>query len=268
MDEKTFTDEQVTAACNLHIDNLRRLITWGAVRPVQGGGGRGRVRLWDFRQAMRIAVTAEFFEAGFSLQMAHTLTYCLPFDDLLHIYDPKFLVENVDQQSPKDAYLRAMMNEEATNYWPPGDAVGGEIWIINRRFVYADLLGDTGHPFGIIDPERNRFYPMVNPTKFYWGVVTQGRGKRAWAKPAIQKIDRQSLLLDDAYFSSRTRGRIKGLSKLPILQTLPLRGEQIDVPEERYYRSLLKINMNVGLVGAFRGLLGFPVSNPLAGEDE
>src|SRR5216684_6744624 len=88
MSEAVFTDEQVTNACNLHIDNLRRLITWGAVCPVQSGGGRGRVRQWTARQALRISVTAQFVEAGFSLQMSHTITYCLPLDDLLYAYDP------------------------------------------------------------------------------------------------------------------------------------------------------------------------------------
>ena len=41
----TFTGDAVTAACGLHRDNLRRLITWRAVIPVQAGAGRGRVRL-------------------------------------------------------------------------------------------------------------------------------------------------------------------------------------------------------------------------------
>ena len=68
-----FTDEQVTEACNLHVDNLRKLITWGAVIPAQAGGGRGRVRLWTMGHVRRISITASIQNAGFSLRLAHTI---------------------------------------------------------------------------------------------------------------------------------------------------------------------------------------------------
>src|SRR5215469_2003711 len=137
MRDKKFTDEEVTAASNLHIDNLRRLITWGAVTPAQAGGGRGRVRLWTLSQAMRIAVTAEFVEAGFSLQMAHTLTYCLPFDDMLRLYDPEFLKKHFDvAHSPN---LRAMVSPDETDYWPDKTLMGSALFVVNRRLVYGDL---------------------------------------------------------------------------------------------------------------------------------
>src|SRR5262249_55086916 len=86
-----YTDAQVLDATGLPIDSLRRLITWGAVRPAQAGGGRGRVRLGTTRQALRITATAQFTAAGFSLQMAHTLTYCVPLDGLMGIFDPEEL---------------------------------------------------------------------------------------------------------------------------------------------------------------------------------
>ena len=73
MDQQTFTDEQVTEVCKLYLDNLRELITWKAVLPVQRGGGRGRVRLWSLEHVQRIAAIAAIFNSGFSLRIAHTI---------------------------------------------------------------------------------------------------------------------------------------------------------------------------------------------------
>jgi hypothetical protein len=84
----TFTDGQLTAACELHVDNLRQLITWKAAIPYQRGGGRGRVRLWTLDHVYRISMTASIFNAGFSLKMAHTLAYLLPQDDPMYFCNP------------------------------------------------------------------------------------------------------------------------------------------------------------------------------------
>lgn len=254
MDEKTFTDEQVTAACNLHIDNLRRLITWGAVKPVQAGGGRGRVRLWSFRQAMRVAVTAEFFEAGFSLQMAHTLAYCLPLDDMLRLFDPDFIERHIDLDDPKEKHIKRLLSARTSNYWLPRDVVGSEIVILDRRLVYADILGESHELFGLIDPAANRYYPTHDPKRFLWGVLSNTVGSRLKA-PAIAEIDRDSLLLDKMYFEA-------GPAKIRKFCEKIMRGVEtylID-PEDYLYRNLLKINLNVGLVIAFRRLLGLPVT--------
>jgi hypothetical protein len=259
MDDRRITDEQVTTACNLHIDNLRRLITWGAVKPVQSGGGRGRVRLWSLPQAMRIALTAEFFEAGFSLQMAHTLTYCLPFDDMLALYDPKFLSEKVDLNKPENAQLKEMLHRDGKDYWPGPDNVGHVI-VLDRRFVYADILGDTYQLFAIIEPERNRLHPMSDPRVFYFGVVTEGSRKR---KPGFKSVTPSSLLIDQFHFTAGKQRRLR-----QVLELSKNVESQIDDPTDYVYRNCVSLDLGVGLAVAFRKLLGLPAAYPYETERE
>ncbi len=95
VDDRTYTDEQVTSACDFHVDNLRQLITWRAIVPAQKGGGRGRVRLWTMSDVQRISTIASIFNAGFSLKMAHTLSYLIPVSDfIIGIFDPMVLEMN------------------------------------------------------------------------------------------------------------------------------------------------------------------------------
>ncbi|MEI6987176.1 MAG: hypothetical protein WCK65_13705 [Rhodospirillaceae bacterium] len=73
-DEKLFTDAEVTYATGLHVENIRKLINWGAVSPAKGGKGRGNVRLWDELRCSYIARIAAMYNNGFSLRMAHTIS--------------------------------------------------------------------------------------------------------------------------------------------------------------------------------------------------
>lgn len=256
MSEALFTDEQVTNACGLHVDNLRRLITWGAVKPAQAGGGRGRVRLWNFNQAMHVAATAEFFEAGFSLQMAHTLAYSLPLDDMLRLYDPEFIKAHINVNDRREAHIKRLISPRARNYWMPQDAVGTEIIIVDRKLIYADILGDTPTFFGFIVADRNLFYPTWDPLKFYWGMVSEGIGEPL-AAPSISDISRSSLLIDPAYFDE-DKTALQGFIKY---MTKDIESQIID-PNDFLYRNCYQINLNVGLVITFRKLLGLPVHYP------
>jgi hypothetical protein len=259
MDDTLFTDEQLTGACGLHLDNLRRLITWGAVKPVQAGGGRGRVRLWSFQQAMRVAVTAEFFEAGFSLQMAHTLTYCLPLDDMLRLFDPEFIERYADLSAPPERHIKQLVSRRGSSYWLPAGSVGSEIVILDRRLVYADVLGQAPQLFGKIDRAGNRFYPTYDPKRFLSGVLSKAIG-HPLQEAAIAQVGRESLLIDDRYFGADERDLTAYCHKIT-------RGLETQLIGDEYlYRNLLKINLNTGLVIAFRRLLGLPVKYETADE--
>src|SRR5215831_3331166 len=114
-----YTDQQVIAATGMPVDSLRRLITWGAVRPSQSGGGRGRVRLWSTHQALRVCVTSELAAEGYSLRMAHTLAYCLPLTNLMLWFDPEFakvMARHADS-SGKDL-VRMLTQRKQPKYWP------------------------------------------------------------------------------------------------------------------------------------------------------
>jgi hypothetical protein len=266
---ETFTDEQVTRACGLHLDNLRRLITWGAVTPAQSGGGRGRVRKWTARQALRISVTAQFVEVGFSLQMAHTLTYCLPLDDLLYAYDPAVLRTHLKGKRDRGSLrFKAMIERDATDYWPSKQYLGSEVFFVDRWLLYADVLGDSPTLLAIIDQERQRIYPRHNPYEFLYGagmVVDFGLPKVVDAR----KISRKSLLIDDEYLaepfdeppSGKQLDRVVAKELRRFEKKIP-RGvdTQLSSAERLVCRNLIAVNLAVGLTAFVRQLLGLPVN--------
>jgi hypothetical protein len=247
-DEQKFTDEALTKACGLHMDNLRRLITWRAVVPVQAGGGRGRVRLWTLSQALRISVTAQFFDAGFSLRMAHTLTYCLPLDDMLQRYDPA-LLSNV-KTSEED---RELLSPEPYLLQSSRDRIG-HVYVLDRKYVYTDVHGQLPELFGVLSLDENRFYPTYDPSRFLWGLIANMLNRRP-RKIAIREIDRSSLLLGDIYF----RGKQREFNKAHAALFRQIDTQIIDW-DRITFRNCLVIDLSVGLELTFRRLLNLPVS--------
>jgi hypothetical protein len=251
----TCTDEQVTDATGLHVDNLRKLITWGAIKPVQGGGGRGRVRKWTTRQALRIAVTAQFVEAGFSLQMAHTITYCLPLDDLLYVYDPELLEKVIAAKGlvSDQRLLIDLTASEAPEVWPGADHLGSRTLIVDGRYLYTDALGQSPTLWAVIDAERQRVFPEhFSPLQFLPGTgMAHEYGLPRDADAA--KIDRGSLLIDDAYLVRRKRRKELPEGVLPL--GIP---HQVIGLESLICRSLLVINLALGMMMCVRRLRGLP----------
>jgi hypothetical protein len=247
-DDQTFTDDALTAACGLHMDNLRRLITWRAVVPVQAGGGRGRVRLWTLPQALRISVTAQFFDAAFSLQMAHTLTYCLPLDDMLQRYDPTFLKDQAI--SEEDG---ALLSSKTYLIKSSRDRIG-HVFVLDRTYVYADVLGEIPYLSGVLKLEENRFYPTHDPSRFLWGMIAN-RFNRRPTKTGMHDIDESSLLLGDVYFGGKRRDVNKAHEALVGgIDTQIIDWDRIT------FRSCLVIDLSVGLELTFRRLLNLPVT--------
>jgi hypothetical protein len=142
MDDRTFNDEQLTSGCDMHIDNLRQLITWKAVIPYQRGGGRGRIRLWTMTHVHRVSMTASIFNAGFSLRMAHTLAYLIMMDELLCLYDPLNLEMNGGDRSGWFDPNKPRVEPDEDDWY---------LDVVNGRFVYLDIGSD---------PEQVR-QPMV-----------------------------------------------------------------------------------------------------------
>ena len=264
----TFTDAQIEEACGLHVDNLRRLITWRAVRPVQAGGGRGRVRLWSLRQALQIAVTAEFFHAGFSLQMAHTLAYCLPIHGLLDLYEAA--------EDLRDAAgMRHLFDPDKIN---PTAEIGGDVVILNRKYIYTDLFDDNSFH----DDEPTEWYgdcrfcivaviadggtsvmPLLSGVISISNKYYVADGVESMVSGRELDIDRSSLLVDDLDLrvtDNRTND--------PVLERqLNSRFDEVvgNAPrmfrdtEYLNYRSSQEIHLSVGLHIAYRKLIGLPV---------
>jgi len=249
--ENTYTDEQVTAATGLHVDNLRKLITWGAVRPAQAGGGRGRIRKWTTRQALRIAVTAQFVDAGFSLQMAHTLTYCLPLDDLLHVYDPAKMRTVVEQsKADEDRRMLRQLVDPVPPELPHDRYIGSLTVLVDGRYLYSDCLGDIPTLMAIIDADTPKVYPTWgSPSQFQYGAGVTELLKLRPATDA-ESIDQSSLLIDDKYVRPR-KGRKYSTDVIP--QHLPT---QLIAIDHVVCKSLLIINLALGMLQCVRSLQG------------
>lgn len=253
---ESYTDEQVTTATRLHVDNLRKLITWGAVKPLQAGGGRGRVRMWSTRQALRISVTAQFVEAGFSLQMAHTLTYCLPLDDLLYVYDPEVLAlfiakkpELYEEDLLSVLTGRAEIGSRFTERY-----LGSRTLVVDGRYLYSDALGDCPCLMAVIDPVRQRAFPTASPSQFLYGAGMVEDLDLPRVADAVH-IDRSSLLIDDQYFVRRKKWKPLPEAILP----KGIEGQLVGL-DKIVCRTLLVINLALGLATCVRTLRGVPTN--------
>lgn len=235
-----YTDTQVLGATGMPIDSLRRLITWGAVRPAQAGGGRGRVRLWTTGQALRISVTSQLAAAGFSLQMAHTLAYCIPIANLTLLYEPDALLPIMARGSDRTAkdLLKALTQKDQPKVWPaPGLLDSSQILVLDRRFVYTNVFEGDYELMAEIDPERQRVIPLHDPE----------REAESDAESEESTIDKASLLIDRRYLSGK--GNRKQLSG-----HLEIRTKNLDMI---MCRSLLSINLSLGFKLCVRQLQGF-----------
>jgi hypothetical protein len=84
-----FTDADITDCSELSVRAWRELIKTGAVRTVQEGRGRGRVRLCDAVVFKRAAVIAALNQTGLSLAVSGQIANFQPFHTLLFtVCDP------------------------------------------------------------------------------------------------------------------------------------------------------------------------------------
>lgn len=260
----TYTDAQVTMATGLHQDNLRRLITWRAVVPVQSGGGRGRIRLWATRQALRIAVTAQFVEAGYSLQMAHTLTYCLPLDDLLNTFDPDILSGVLAGESGEGldwnrARLKALTSDPDFNDWPGENYMGSQTLIVDQKYLYSDVVDGLAFLHAIIDPVRQRVAPLYSPNDFIYG---SGMTEVYGLQPRVDttSIDPKTLLIDKVFLGKDSERRRKAFDKL---HPPEVPRSIIDIGR-LVCKSLTLVNVAFGMTACIRRLSGLPsLSHPI-----
>ncbi len=182
-------------ACDISMDSLRKLITWKAAVPAQGGGGRGRVRLWKTSQIARICVTSRIANAGFSLRMAHTMAYALPLDDMLSLYDLDLLDSKFHTDEEKDKFTGInLFSSEEIAIFPHFDDYIGHVLVINNKYVYTDALGSYPTLWGVLDWEENKLAIRKQVSKFYWGRVANNWDDHP-KKVGISEIDHNSLLV-------------------------------------------------------------------------
>ena len=251
----TYTDKQIIDATGVPIDSLRRLITWGAVRPEQAGGGRGRIRLWTIRQALRISVTAQFASVGFGLQMAHTLTYCIPLDLLLSYYDPENLAKIINKEGSREAegtlqdsdLLELLTGPDEPTWWPDTGRLFGETIIVDGRYLYSDVYGKRSlRLMAEIDSEHQQVLPRLDLFRRVKGVDRLGRPYRSDAS----EIDKTSLLIDRKYLQNK---------KSPPQKDLPLGIPTQLGSGDLVCRSLLAINLALGFALCIRKLRNLPM---------
>jgi len=86
MDASRYSDAELEVATGLPLLHVRRLITWGAVSPAEGG--KGVVRQWDRHAIRHIACVNALYLSGLSLPIAHTLGMLTPARFSIDIIDP------------------------------------------------------------------------------------------------------------------------------------------------------------------------------------
>ena len=129
--------------------------------------------------------------------------------------------------------------------------MGSEVFIVDRRYVYGDVLGAIGTLFAVIDTDRQRVYPWLNPSRYYGGRVAEPFGLRR--EPDIRKVSRKSLLIDDEFLLDEMENTKFGLH-LP--NGIDVR---ISSTDQLVCRNLYVINFAVGLTEFVRKLLGLPI---------
>ena len=255
MNNHTFTDERLTTACNLHVDNLRQLITWKAVIPYQRGGGRGRVRLWTLDHVYRISMTASIFNAGFSLKMAHTLAYLLPWDDLLYSNRPGW-IDQTAWFDPKKSRV-----EPDNRDW--------FIHVVNGCFLYLDkgldvldLSKNTKHVrkpmyYGKLNREHTVLKSRIDFTHYYAPDDASG-----------DDIDPTFLTLPKWYNDTTPKWERTGTSTPEINPSSlaweyePSLDEELANDAFTRPKSKLSVNLTLGLRIAVRRALNLPLDYP------
>lgn len=120
MQGSNFSDDQICDAVGVSGADLRRLITWKALRPAEGGRGRGRTRGWTLPHLRWIAMVAAFKDAGLTLRMAHTATFALALD-----LDPTL--------SRYDLGAQGLSEETLAKIQP---VLNPKVHIINNKYVF------------------------------------------------------------------------------------------------------------------------------------
>jgi hypothetical protein len=89
-----YPDEKLVDATGVHIDSVRKLSAWGAIKPAGGGRGRKNIRYWDRKTILRVARVGAIIRAGYSLRLSHTLACMFVVEHLFNIIDPEVLKRN------------------------------------------------------------------------------------------------------------------------------------------------------------------------------
>lgn len=241
-----YTDDQVVDATGLHIDNVRKLVTWGAVRPAKGGRGRGNVRQWDGRTARRIARVAAIVESGMSLRMAHTLTYLQVLDEDFDKIDP-FWFHGLDKGRLDDGITFAEKYGwfDASKPLSPSEDTDRVLDIVNGRIISLDFspIRDVHGaivPIGFLTKDRSKFRTWLNFSE--WSDHPSIPGRPKWQmRDGHEEIDPSSLAWEYA------------------------EAADVEAHEAGHYdqflnpTSLLRINLSFACRVAMRKLLGIPV---------
>lgn len=179
-------------ATGLHIDNVRKLVTWGAVHPAKGGRGRGNVRMWSAHTVRHIACVSALVNSGLSVKMAHTLVYLDVLGDIfLDIIDPEALAMNsgdkygwFDPKSPLDpqenndfrlivadgkyVYIQTLSSEEPMSKGLLAD--GGTMFRtsidFNNIHVNFDAVGEIERSWPLWETAGGHL--KINPSSLAW----------------------------------------------------------------------------------------------------
>ena len=132
--------------------------------------------------------------------------------------------------------------------------MGSQVFIVDRRYMYADVLGDYPTLMAVIDLERQRVWPTFSPYQFVFGAGMV----EDFNLPKIvdaRQISRSSLLIDDEFLP------VDQLPNIALFEQKLPGGliSQIFSLDSLVCRNLTAINLAVGLTACVRKLLDLPL---------
>lgn len=177
--DRLYTDEEISDLSGLHIDTIRKAVVFGAVKPARGGRGRNNKRMWSIDALLRLVPIAALKNAGYSLQLAHTISFIPQLHSELYIFHPAWISSN------------GASDDEG--WWDPAAAEvkpsprDFRIVVVNSAWVFFDyvrgynIINADGSPMrvsgslaGRINPSGTKLFVPNDWSKFYYSTDKNG----------------------------------------------------------------------------------------------
>lgn len=159
-----FVDCDISRCTGMSLRAWREAIKHKAVRTVQSGRGRGRVRVCDATNLKRAAVISALNQTGISLDVAGQIALFVPFHTLLYtICDPLVILCQRSAEIDPTTGLPPRLERSVVNWFDPLTPASADAetdWVIeifDNRFVGVHYDGGALILFGDLRQHATRF---------------------------------------------------------------------------------------------------------------
>jgi hypothetical protein len=217
-----FVDRDITRCTGMSLRAWREAIKRKAVRTVQSGRGRGRVRVCDATNLKRAAVISALNQTGLSLDVAGQIALFVPFHTLLYtICDPLVILCQRSAEIDPRTGLPPRMERPVVNWFDlltPASADAETDWaieIFENRFVGVRYDSEAVIIFGDLRQQARCFVawlPFPRRDQFansaisriaqslvsndLLGYVAENEDPTRWTKKTINDLHRSGYRLE------------------------------------------------------------------------